>query len=334
MASIIPLASGKGGVGKTVVTANLGYTLARRGKKTIIADLDLGGANLHTLLGVKNRHAGIGHYIYTKGVSLPDYVVDTGHDNLRLIPGDSLLPGTANLNYFKKVKLLRDLKKLDADYILLDLGAGSSNNMLDFFSASMNGILVSSPEPTSILNAYSFIKNTLFRAAYRTFKARSEEREKIKEFMLQKIEGTSITFFDLIEIIEQVNPDSAELLRQLEQDFLPRVVINMGRNADDLHLGTNLRMISRKNLGINVHYVGFLPYDREISKSVIKKELFISSSPDSPFSVNMEKLADMVESNPVIEAEILENDIDIQELAEDPFFNTGFDEEEETEEEE
>ena len=327
MSSIIPLASGKGGVGKSVVTANLGYILSLKNKKTILVDLDLGGANLHTLLGVKNNNLGIGHYIYTKGNNLKDYVVDTSYENLQLIPGDSLLPGTANLNYFKKIKLLRDLKKLEADYILLDLGAGSSNNMLDFFSSSMNGIIVSSPEPTSILNAYSFLKNSLFRIAYRSFKARSDERKAIKDFMLQKIEGTNITFFNLVNILKEISLESAKELEKLETDFLPRVIINEGRTADDLHLGTNLRKISKKNLGIDVHYIGFLPYDSKLPRSVIDKELFSISHPETTFVHNMKKIANMIIKSPIMDSENFYNNDDIKALANDQFFNTGFDEE-------
>ena len=121
MATILPVASGKGGTGKTVLSGNLGVALARKGKKVILMDLDLGGANLHTCLGIKNDRPGIGDYIYKHVQSLTDIVYPTPVQGLSFIPGDVLLPGTANLDYGTKKKIIRNIKNLNADYILLDL---------------------------------------------------------------------------------------------------------------------------------------------------------------------------------------------------------------------
>ena len=132
MNTIIPIASGKGGVGKTIFTANLAITLAKMGKTVIVVDLDLGSSNLHTCLGIKNRHPGIGNFIFDKGTSLESLIVKTEIDRLYFIPGDSLIPGTANMQYFVKQKLIKGINNLVADYILLDLGAGSSFNIIDF----------------------------------------------------------------------------------------------------------------------------------------------------------------------------------------------------------
>jgi MinD-like ATPase involved in chromosome partitioning or flagellar assembly len=191
MTTIIPVASGKGGVGKTVFTANIGVSLARAGKTVILADLDLGGSNLHTALGEKNDKSGIGNYIYKQERSLESLLVETREPRLYFIPGDSLLPGTANLPYFRKAKILKELAGLVADYVILDLGSGSSYNTIDFFLTSASGILVVTPETTSILNAYSFVKAALFRMIYRSFPARSDERALVYRFTTERLEARS-----------------------------------------------------------------------------------------------------------------------------------------------
>jgi len=166
MAILIPIGSGKGGVGKTVFTANLGAALAASGRTVILVDLDLGGANLHTCLGVRNKHPGVGSIIWKKEKHLEALVIPTGMDRLFLIPGDNLLPGTANLEYFTKRRIIKELGELTADYVLLDLGAGAAYNVIDFWLMASNGILITAPEIPSILNAYSFLKTAAFRLLF------------------------------------------------------------------------------------------------------------------------------------------------------------------------
>jgi flagellar biosynthesis protein FlhG len=161
-------------VGKTVIAANLGVSLAGMGRTVVLVDLDLGGANLHTCLGIRNKNPGIGSLVWKQEKSLSNLLVETAVERLWFIPGDNLLPGTANLEFFVKQRILRELSKLPADFVLLDLGAGSSYNVVDFFLASSSGLLVVQPEATSVLNAYSFLKTAAFRMLYRSFPAQAK----------------------------------------------------------------------------------------------------------------------------------------------------------------
>lgn len=142
MAVLIPVAGGKGGVGKSVLSLNLAVTLAQQCKKTILVDLDLGGANLHTLLGLKNNQAGIGTFITKQETDFSNLLQATGIPNLQFIAGDCLYPGVANMDFFTKCKIIRNLQSLDADYVLLDLGAGSTYNIVDFFITTNDGIII------------------------------------------------------------------------------------------------------------------------------------------------------------------------------------------------
>lgn len=321
MTTIVPVASGKGGVGKTVLTANLGVSLARAGKTVILVDLDLGGSNLHTALGEKNNKSGIGNYIYKQERSLESLLVETRERRLYFIPGDSLLPGTANLPYFRKVKIMKELGDLVADFVILDLGSGSAYNTIDFFLMSAAGILVVTPETTSILNAYSFVKAALFRMLYRSFPARSDERALIHRFTTERLEGTERSTEALLDALGRLSPDAAETARGRLSSFLPRVVLNMGRTQRDVPLGAKLRQVARKNLDLEVQYIGFLPRDEEVGASIIQRRPLLSLNPESAFARNLEQVTNRLIHEPVPRTpRLFEADEDLVELAEEASF--------------
>src|SRR5262249_3249095 len=98
--TIIPVAGGKGGVGKSFVTANLDVALAIRGQSTIVVDLDLGNSNLHSFLGLENRYPGIGEYLRgTVDRSTAELVIPTGIPHLSFLPGDGRMPFMANITH-------------------------------------------------------------------------------------------------------------------------------------------------------------------------------------------------------------------------------------------
>lgn len=298
MSILLPVASGKGGVGKSVFAANLSIALAGTGKTTVLVDLDLGGSNLHTLLGIKNRHAGLGALIYKQETSLESLIIDTGMERLYFIPGDTLLPGTANLEFFTKKKILRHIQQLPADYVVLDLGAGSSYNTVDFFLSSSTGIVCTIPEITAVLNAYSFLKTCCFRALFRAFPPKGPERRMIVEFVSKKIEGTSDSFPLLLQKLSDAFPEhTPQALEQL-RTLYPRVIINNGRSSKDLSIGARLRSIAERNLGLQLEYIGFIPRDDAVPRSVIERKPVLLSRPDSPYSKTITAIAQRIAQAP------------------------------------
>ena len=113
--TIIPVASGKGGVGKTCFVSNLGIALAEMGHSTVVVDLDLGGANLHLALGMPNEFPGIGDVLKVKKVPLNELAVSTSFPNLKFLAGDGRIPFMANITYSQKMQLISQLKGLNAD---------------------------------------------------------------------------------------------------------------------------------------------------------------------------------------------------------------------------
>jgi len=180
---IIPIAGGKGGVGKSVMSVNLALALAISDKRTIVIDMDLGGANLHTILGIKNTNPGIASYIQDKKRSFKSLVLDTSFRNLQFIPGDTLAYGMANITERQKKDIIREIKDLDADYIILDLGAGTSFHTVDFFLISNSGLIVTTPQAGALMNAYTILKNLTIRFLQKAFRS----NKKIESYLKRNI---------------------------------------------------------------------------------------------------------------------------------------------------
>jgi flagellar biosynthesis protein FlhG len=294
MNRIVPIASGKGGVGKTVVTANIGVELAKLGKTVVLVDLDLGASNLHTCLGVRNQHAGIGAMAFGQLKNLEDAVVDTGIGGLYLIPGDGLLPGTANLEFFVKNRIVKQLSKLPADIVLLDLGAGSSYNVVDFFLLAPDGLIVSKPEITAILNSYAMLKTAVFRMLFRAFPKKSAERSRVVEFASRKLEGGGVSFIDAARDLAGEFPDTARAAFERLAAFKPRFAINESRSREDSSLASRLDDIVSRNLGAHPEFAGFLPADPIVPKSVALRKPACLIDPTSPFCVAVADLASRI----------------------------------------
>jgi len=298
MGLILPIASGKGGVGKSALAASLGAALARRGNAVVLVDLDLGASNLHTILGIRNPGAGMGDFIEKKADTLDAITIETEIPMLSFIPGDSFLPGTANLNYFMKLKIMKALEELPADYIILDLGAGTAFNVIDFFCLTNNGLIVTIPETTAILNAYSFLKFTLFRMISRQFPAKGEERKEIAAFLSEKIEGTDRSFNSLREVLSPHGEVAKEVVDRTIRGFTPRIIINRGTTSRDIDVGQKLRQIISRNLNIQVHFIGLIPESPEVVPSIFKGIPASVLYPDSPFSRSVFQLADKIKAFP------------------------------------
>ena len=267
---IIPVASGKGGVGKTIIAINLSYALAQLGKRVILIDLDFGGANIHTCIGYESAPDGIGNFLNTKNAKLTDYLLTTDLDNLKFISGDAEMVGIANVSIVQKKKLLKQITELEADYIIMDLGAGSAYNTIDLFMISSFGIIVAMPEITSILNAYAFLKNSIFRLLQVGLKKYKSVNKIFNRHMVRGGES-AWKISEILESISDIDPEIHAEAVNLLDSFNPKIVINMALKPKDLAMGEKLRKISNNYLEIDMEYLGFLYRDKIIEKSVAKR---------------------------------------------------------------
>ncbi len=157
LARIVSVASGKGGVGKTNVVVNLGIGLVKRGNRVLIIDADLGLANIDIILGLTSRY---NLYHVIKGEKKIQEVIVDGPEGIKVIAGGAGIQELANLSSSQRIQFIASLSELDnyADIILIDTSAGISQNVLGFILASDETIVVTTPEPTAIRDAYGIIK--------------------------------------------------------------------------------------------------------------------------------------------------------------------------------
>lgn len=289
MVNIIPVASGKGGVGKSVISVNLATVLAAKEKKVILCDFDLGASNLHTMLGLPNNHIGTGNYIYHKEPVLSHLLQETGIPNLRFISGDCLFPGTANMDFFTKKKIIKELPQLNADYLIMDLSSGSAYNTLDFFLMTTDAVLVSIPEITAALNAYSFLKAAVFRFFSHLFPAKSDERLFITDFLKNIPPGTESSFLSLQETLCSKFPETGNKAVIEVKKICPRIIINSVNSSVNFEVFRRLQDLCVSKLGLKIKYIGVLPWDSRVSLSVAQRVPLYRLNPSNPFSAAMEK---------------------------------------------
>jgi len=281
---------GKGGIGKSLLTAALGVQLARVGRKVVLVDADLGGANLHTCLGLAGPPLTLGDFICRRVERIEDVLVETGVPGLRLISGSADFLGAANIKYAQKVRVLNRIRALDVDIILMDLGAGTSFNIIDFFLISDVGILTVVPEPTSIENGYRFIKSALYRKLRGA--APTEAVRSIVDSALDPKNPLGIrTPLDLLAAVEREDPSSVAILKQQMAAFHPRFVVNQVRDPSDVAIGHQLVTACSRHLGVKATYAGYVPFDDAVWRCVRQRRLFASAVPDSPAAQKVRELA-------------------------------------------
>lgn len=287
---IIAVGGGKGGIGKSLVSANLSIALAAQGRRVALVDADLGGANLHTCLGVTQPSATLSDYVHRRAAKLEDIQVDCGIENLSLIAGAQDVLDAANLKYAQKQKLLRNLQTLDVDYLVLDLGAGTSFNTLDFFLLADHGLLVLLPEPTSVENAYRFVKAAFFRKLQNL--GSELGLEDVLEDAMTSRQGAVSTPFEFIEQVRMQDPEAGAMLERELKSFRVRLVVNQVRGEPDRHVGPAVVSAWKKFFGLEMEYLGCLQYDDQAWRAVRKRRPLLLEAPDSPASLSLRALSE------------------------------------------
>ncbi len=290
------IGGGKGGVGKSLVSANVAICLALMGNKVVAVDLDLGGANLHTCLGLPIPQVTLSDYVSKRITNFEDLLVSTPISNLKIISGAQDELGMANLKHMHKNQIIKKLHELDADYILFDLGAGTAFNTIDFFITADKGILVVLPEPTSIENTYRFIKSVFFRRL-KMVEGISEIEHLITESMNAKVTSGQTSPADLMRKISEINPEIGHRVRHEMALFRPNLIINQVRSQADIDIGYSIQSICRKYFGIEMTFPGYLDYDQSVWQSVRKRKPLLIEYPNSKLVNNFDRIVNrLIES--------------------------------------
>lgn len=287
---LLAIGGGKGGVGKTFVTANLATALARLGKRVIVVDVDLEGANLHTTLGVPSPQRSLADFVSEREEDLGKLITDTPLPNLRLIGATHGNLADAQPSHLRRVRLLRGLRQLDADIVMLDLGAGSHASVLDYFLVSDDGIMVLQPEPTSVENAYTFLRAAFYRRM-RLAMVGHGVRQLVTTAMDQRNERGIRTPLDLLREIEATDTAEARRFVETMRVFKPRIIVNGVRTAEDVKLGFAVSSVCKKYFGLEAEYLGYVNYDDEARQSVSQRRPIVDLRQDADVSIYLQRIA-------------------------------------------
>lgn len=313
---ILPIASGKGGVGKSLIAVNLSIALAQAGKKVIVADLDLGGSNVHLILGQTGVQKGIGTYLNSQDTDFNEIVLDAEYKNLRFIPGDAEIPGTANLKTAQKQRLIKKIRGLNADITILDLGAGSNYNIVDFFLTSGRGIVVTAPTSTANLNAYLFLKNVVFRLIHSSFKKQSEAKTYLDGLFTSGSAAQRVYVPRLLATIKELDPESYESYKEQIRFFHPWLILNMLEDPKDNGKSMKLRRSCKEYLDLDIEHLGII-YRDDLQDVALNSRLpIIIYKPNSVLSQAIYRIADKLLLDLEEQEELKEPAFDLEEIDE------------------
>lgn len=274
MATLISVASGKGGVGKSIVSVNLAVTLAKTGHKVLLADLDVGGADAHIMFGELNPPVTLTDFLNKRVDRLDDVAIPVAfHPNLRLIAGTGETLATANMAYARKKRLMKHFRDLDADIVILDIGAGTHYHALDFFLMADIHLTVATPEPTSVLDLYRFIKLAAIRRVLACFLARSPMSE-----VLSNRDFTSVE--EVMEVAGATDAEGRDVAAAALRSFRPGLIINRTSGRSQVNV-LYLRKILQDYVGGDLMMLGEIPEDPAVSQSVRKFLPVIEFAPQS-----------------------------------------------------
>ena len=291
---IIAVASGKGGDGKSLISANLAIALSQVNKDVVLADVDLGGSNLHLILGEHVGTRGVGTFLNNGKTKIDQILYPTAWKGLRFIPGEAELPGAANVTVPSKRRLVKALSSLDADYLILDLGAGTNFNTIDFFLLSGCGIIVTTPTLTSTLNAYLFLKNAVFRVLSGCYSRKSPVHSYMED--LRK-DGTSLQRVHLNKLLESIrtmDPETHDLYQSKAARLRPRLIMNMLDDPRDVSRSNRLRISAREYLGIEMDSLGVIYRDQMQDAAQRSSLPIVAYKPQSVLSQAVYRIADKI----------------------------------------
>jgi len=289
---LIAVGGAKGGIGKSVMAANLGVLLHSLGVKTTLVDLDLGGANLHLYCGATSLPHSLNDVLQGAVPTLQDIMIPTKFGPA-LIGGDSSRLGAANISFYHKRKLIKMVQALPGDVIILDLGGDTSFNILDFFLAADVPLVLTTTDPASYLQAYNFIKQALYRRLNRLFEDPLEpglpKNHQLQKLIFHATQGAGdqkVTHIqELLAQVRQSFPDYFPLIRRHLSAFQPYLMLNL--TADDIltaQVVSRIQQVAERMLQVTVRYVGALPYSEEVRASTLSLVPVVSQQPQGPLA--------------------------------------------------
>jgi flagellar biosynthesis protein FlhG len=283
-AKLWAIAGGKGGVGKSVLTALLGVALARSGKQVVIVDADFDGANQRQLFDLRQASPNIWRLVDSQQ-SLSKASLATQVPNLRLITAPELAHNADDANILRRIRFIRALRYLDAEYVLLDFGPRTDLRELTYFLAADLNLVVSTAEPTAMENLAKFIKAVI--------------KQKLQLAVDSLSSGSSTRMFtgddetplvqQAMSHLRQVQIPAEEMMRRVTGSFSLRVLFNQ---VSDDHYRKDMGLLNSylaHEVGLGAEIGGALPFDPAIRAAVRANKLF-ALDPAAPVMRKMDEI--------------------------------------------
>ncbi|MFK8137482.1 MAG: MinD/ParA family protein [Bdellovibrionales bacterium] len=290
---VIAIGSGKGGVGKSFVSSSIAICLARMAYQVTVVDLDLGGANIHTYFGNTGHNLSVSDFLKNRVENFQDLAYDTNIRNLKVVNGFSDSLDSAEISENERQKLMRAIRSLSTDVVILDLGAGTANSTLDFFIEADKSMLVLTPEPTAVENAYRFLKSSYYRKL-RNSETDAGAQKLIEEAMDQKNNLGIRSPADLLSYLEANGHRESQQFLNRVRGMDVGILLNQVRAGKDIDTGRGVASISQRYFGIPIQYIGHVAYDNAVWQSLRKKTPFIIDNPSSPINNQFLAIAKLI----------------------------------------
>jgi len=272
---VIAVGGSKGGVGKSIFSVNLGVVLAGLGKKVVLVDLDLGGANLHLYLNQVKPRRTLSTFLERRVLRLEAVLTPSAYGP-HLIAGGNRNVGLRQVTFAQKINIIKSIKRIEADYVIMDLGGNTAFNTLDFFNAADYGIVVSTCDPAAYLETINFTRAAFYRHILRVFTGESPWRVRRQvdlEDLIQTVVGQSHvrqdrSMWELAQRVKKEQPHNLQLLRDIVGAYNVNLVINAAVQGDMAgDIAAHVTKAARKILFVQMNYLGHLPHSETVANS-------------------------------------------------------------------
>jgi flagellar biosynthesis protein FlhG len=289
---VIAVGSGKGGVGKTIVASSLALAMSHDHDSHVTAvDVDLGGANLHTGLGIRRPSFALNHFLLDdtplERLSSPSDV-----EGLHYIGGASDIVGLTEFSEVHRERFLSDLESMRNTNVILDLGAGSSLFNLDLFCLADLGVVVTTPEPTAVQNAYGFLRAAVYRRLRGLFEEETGLVEILEGAMNHRKDDETDTVPGLVREFARYNRAASSRLADEVGRIEVSVVVNMSEGKRGKEVAENLARVTRKYLGLRLEFLGCVAWDESVRRAICDWQPLLFGFPKSKAARDLRAIAD------------------------------------------
>ncbi|MBN2134974.1 MAG: P-loop NTPase [Acidobacteria bacterium] len=261
--------SGKGGTGKTFVTANLGTAIAEQGKKVLLVDANFTSPNLHTFFQTFTMT----DQLMPNGEKSTLPIQQTDIANMMIVPGNRYIDKN-DLTALYELDWTDIFEDLDFNYILVDMAPGWDPQIINVMSRSDTPVYVIEPTPLSIESFYSLFKRILASRISQEIKAK--EAKHISEVILSPSRQDLKDMRDIIDFYNDENPKISEKLSTIIKNYRPSLIINNTRLLEDKDIGASITFLCKRQFNVNLSYIGAVDYEESIWQANKKRQLLIS----------------------------------------------------------